>query len=88
MSNLKKIATTTNVINKAEAWNGFNVLHKDISRVGALDIGIIPSPPEQIKKSKFILILGADNNLRVSDIPTDAFVVYIVIFSLGFFIYL
>lgn len=77
LSNLKKIATTTNVINKAEAWNGFNVLHKDISRVGALDIGIIPSPPEQIKKSKFILILGADNNLRVSDIPTDAFVVYI-----------
>lgn len=42
-----------------------------------MDIGIIPSPPEQVKKSKFIIILGADNNLRVSDIPTDAFVVYI-----------
>lgn len=77
LDNLKKISTSTNVINKAEAWNGFNILHKDISRVGALDIGIIPSPPEQVKKSKFIIILGADNNLRVSDIPTDAFVVYI-----------
>jgi NADH dehydrogenase (ubiquinone) Fe-S protein 1 len=41
---LKKISLNSNVINKGEAWNGFNILHKEISRVGALDVGINPSP--------------------------------------------
>jgi len=27
-----------------EDWNGFNVLHNAASRVGALDIGFVPSP--------------------------------------------
>lgn len=44
LSSLKKISVNSNVINKGEAWNGFNILHKEISRVGALDIGINPSP--------------------------------------------
>jgi NADH dehydrogenase (ubiquinone) Fe-S protein 1 len=64
------------VLNASVGWNGFNVLHKEISRVGALDIGISPSPPENLKKSKFVYILGADNDIQPEDIPTDAFVVY------------
>lgn len=30
-----------------------------------------------MKKAKFVFILGADNNLRTEDIPSDAFVVYL-----------
>lgn len=52
-------------------------MHKEISRIGAMDIGINPSPAENIKKSKFVLLMGADNNIDPSHIPEDAFVVYI-----------
>ena len=36
------IASNTNVINEEEGWNGVNILHTDASRVGALDLGIVP----------------------------------------------
>jgi len=36
----RKIAETTGVV--TEGWNGFNVLHTAASRVGALDLGILP----------------------------------------------
>jgi len=42
-----------------------------------LDLGINPSPPESLKNSKLVFILGADNNISPEDIPKDAFVVYI-----------
>jgi len=74
---LKKIASTTPIISKENFWNGFNILHKNSSKVGALDIGINPVKPEQLKKAKVIILLGADNDLKQSDIPEDAFVVYI-----------
>jgi len=37
---VKKIASKYNMIQ--EDWNGFNVLHRAASRVGALDLGVVP----------------------------------------------
>lgn len=74
---LKSIANNSPVINTENGWNGFNVLHKDIARVGALDVGVSPSTPEDVKNSKVVVLLGADNDINTSDIPKDAFVVYI-----------
>jgi Molybdopterin oxidoreductase len=42
MNYICKLGETTNVINKKEKWNGINILHTEASRVGALDLGIIP----------------------------------------------
>lgn len=74
---LHTIAENSPVLNKEAGWNGFNVLHSDGARVGALDIGISSLPNPKAKKPKFVFILGADN-IRTEDIPEDAFVVYLV----------
>lgn len=81
---LKFISNNTNVINKDLGWNGFNILHKvlfilnqDGSRVGALDLGILPSKQADQKKSKVIVLLGCDD-IKAQDIPKDSFVIYIV----------
>lgn len=57
-------------------WNGVNLLHREASRAGALDIGFSISDPEVKKvKPKFIYLLGADE-IKGKEIPKDAFVVY------------
>lgn len=57
-------------------WNGLNLLHREASRVGALDIGFTNLSKEvDATKPKFVYLLGADE-LKNSDIPKDAFVVY------------
>lgn len=57
-------------------WNGLNLLHREASRVGALDIGFTVADPEiNNTKAKFIYLLGADE-IKNKDIPKDAFVVY------------
>lgn len=71
---INKLAQRSNVINEAEAWNGVNVLHGEASRVGALDIGIVPKR-NPTTKPKVVFLLGADN-FRHEDIPEDAFVIY------------
>lgn len=59
-----------------EGWNGYNVFHDTASRVGALDVGFLPSaragtaPP-----AKFVYLLGSDD-YKEEDIPQGAFVVY------------
>ena len=67
-----------------EGWNGFNILHTEAGRVGALDIGFVPEArgytTSRILKTaergdlRFVYLLGAD------DIPMEplssAFVVY------------
>jgi hypothetical protein len=40
LNEIKKICKGNNFINPSLGWNGFNVLHKEASRVGALDIGL------------------------------------------------
>lgn len=77
LNTLKKISSSTPILNKELGWNGFNVLHKDISRVGALDLGISPNKAKNVKDAKFVVLLGADNDLKPTDISPDAFVVYI-----------
>jgi NADH-quinone oxidoreductase subunit G len=63
-----------------EGWNGFSVLHHAASRVGALDLGFVPSEGglsalEMAKPGALdvLFLLGADE----IDIPPGAFVVYI-----------
>lgn len=59
-----------------EEWNGLNLLHRDASRVGAIDIGFIAQSPEiALIKPKFVYLLNADE-IEQSDIPLDSFVVY------------
>lgn len=72
---LKTIANKHKVISEEASWNGFNVLHKEIGRINALELGISSTPTKAA--SKLIFILGADNNLNPNDIPEDAFVVYL-----------
>lgn len=74
MNLINKLGENTNIINKAEKWNGINVLHNEAARVGALDIGIVPKR-STTKKPKVVYLLGADN-FRHEDIPEDAFVIY------------
>ncbi|KAK6453945.1 NADH dehydrogenase 78K chain precursor, 5-prime end [Scheffersomyces xylosifermentans] len=60
----------------SEEWNGVNLLHREASRVAALDIGFdVLSTKTAETKPKFIYLLGADE-IKNKDIPKDAFVVY------------
>lgn len=60
----------------APEWNGLNLLHREASRVAALDLGFQTLSPEiAATKPKFIYLLGADE-VHNKDIPKDAFVVY------------
>lgn len=70
-----KLGETSNVINKKEKWNGINILHSEASRVGALDLGIVPRNDLKDLKPKVVYLLGADN-FRHEEIPEDAFVIY------------
>jgi NADH dehydrogenase (ubiquinone) Fe-S protein 1 len=74
MNYIYKLAENTNIINKKEKWNGINVLHTEASRVGALDLGVIPKKAMK-GKVKVVYLLGADN-FRHEEIPEDAFVIY------------
>lgn len=66
-----------------EGWNGFNVIHESASRVAALDLGFTPSVSARTAgDAKVVLLLGADD-YQESEIPKDAFVVYIVSFEAG-----
>lgn len=72
---IKKIAEDTHVIRKDIGWNGFNLLHNEVGRINALEVGI--TQRSSGVPAKTVIILGADNNLSPSDIPEDAFVIYI-----------
>ena len=57
-------------------WNGFNVLQRAASRVGAYEVGFtVPSPAVAKTTPKFVWLLGADE-INEADIPKDAFIVY------------
>lgn len=57
-------------------WNGVNLLHREASRVAALDLGFVTISEEVAStKPKFVFLLGADE-VKAEDIPKDAFVVY------------
>lgn len=71
---INELASKTNLINEAEGWNGVNILHTEASRVGALDLGVVPQTSID-GNAKVVFLLGADN-FRHEDIPEDAFVIY------------
>mmetsp|Transcript_44007 Transcript_44007/g.42586 ORF Transcript_44007/g.42586 Transcript_44007/m.42586 type:complete len:338 (-) Transcript_44007:23-1036(-) len=75
MNLIYELASKTNLINDKEKWNGINILHREASRVGALDLGILPQKPDPSHKPKVVYLLGADN-FRQEEIPEDAFVIY------------
>jgi NADH dehydrogenase (ubiquinone) Fe-S protein 1 len=76
LSTVKTIAANSNVVSRAQNWNGYNILHKEISRTGALDLGLSSVPLKSKDKLKFVFVLGCDS-IRNEDIPKDAFVVYL-----------
>ncbi|TVQ34656.1 MAG: NADH-quinone oxidoreductase subunit G [Geminicoccaceae bacterium] len=67
-----------------EAWNGFNVLHRAASRVGGLDLGLVPGKGGKDVASilqaaakgqvKAVYLLGADE--IETEALADAFVIY------------
>mmetsp|Transcript_426 Transcript_426/g.599 ORF Transcript_426/g.599 Transcript_426/m.599 type:complete len:523 (-) Transcript_426:188-1756(-) len=71
---INDLASKTNLINEAEGWNGVNILHTEASRVGALDLGVVPRTDVDAN-AKVVFLLGADN-FRHEDIPEDAYVIY------------
>jgi NADH dehydrogenase (ubiquinone) Fe-S protein 1 len=74
MNYINHLQQDTNLLNKDEKWNGFNVLHNDVGRINALELGITPQTTTDIP-SKVVYLLGADN-FRHEEIPEDAFVIY------------
>ena len=65
----------TGVVNPAEGWNGFNVLHDAGGTVAALDLGFVPSTSAASTPTKdvsLVFSLGAES----FDAPESAFVVY------------
>ncbi|CAD8076494.1 unnamed protein product [Paramecium sonneborni] len=72
---LKKIAQNSAVINPQQGWNGFNLLHKEVGRINALELGI--TARRSSVTPKVVILLGVDNNLNAQDIPKDAYVIYI-----------
>jgi len=56
-----------------DSWNGFNVLHTAAARVGALELGFVPSG--ESGSPDFVYLMGADDYVEGS-VPDGAFVVY------------
>ena len=59
-----------------ENWIGFNVLHTAASRIGAIEIGFLPSKPFNASDMDIVYLLGVDNEETLSQINPNAFVVY------------
>jgi NADH dehydrogenase (ubiquinone) Fe-S protein 1 len=71
---LYSICENSPILNKEKHWNGFNVLHQEAAKAGALDLGI-PTSFNQDIKPKFVYLLGADK-FKKQDLPEDSFIVY------------
>jgi NADH dehydrogenase (ubiquinone) Fe-S protein 1 len=51
------------------------VLHNDVGRINALELGITSKAIADLPPAKVVYLLGADN-FRQEDIPEDSFVIY------------
>jgi NADH dehydrogenase (ubiquinone) Fe-S protein 1 len=48
-------------INKAKFWNGFNILHKEVGNIGALELGIkLYDNKRSTKTPKVVYLIGCD----------------------------
>jgi len=75
MNSINELQQGTNLLNKEEQWNGFNVLHNESGRINALELGITSQQPSDVKTPKVVFLLGEDE-FRHEDIPEDAYVIY------------
>jgi len=84
VSSLQKGASVYRLVNqlekkfpklKQDGWHGVNILHTSASSVGALDVGFV-SPSSSLAESKFVYLLGVDDEAFLKKIPKDAFVLY------------
>lgn len=75
MNYINQLQQNTNLLSTEDQWNGFNVLHNDVGRISALELGITSKSPADVPPAKVVYLLGADN-FRNEDIPEDAFVIY------------
>merc|ERR1719230_305677 len=75
MNYINMLHEGTKLLSKEDNWNGFNVLHSDVGRINALELGITSKKPSDLPPSKVVYLLGADN-FRHEEIPEDAFVIY------------
>lgn len=80
LAKTKAMANKLGFVNSETGWNGFNILHRSQGEINALELGLRLKPATN--KSKVIFLLGCDNYITADDIPSDAFVIYIVIFYL------
>ncbi len=63
-------------IKPSSQWNGFNILHKDVGNIGALELGIkLYDKNRSTKSPKVVYLLNCDD-YNAADIPKDAFVIY------------
>lgn len=67
---------SSHFINKEKKWNGFNVLHRDVGNIGALELGIKLHDSRRKEKTPKIVYLVNCDDFRSDDIPKDAFVIY------------
>ena len=54
MNFINLLQENSNLINKEAHWNGFNVLHSEVGRINALELGIISKSPKPSRVKKFI----------------------------------
>jgi NADH-quinone oxidoreductase subunit G len=69
----RKIAEKYNMLR--DGWNGFNLLHTQASRVGALELGFTGGDLDKMLKGDVLYLLGADE-IPVNRIGKDTFVIY------------
>lgn len=63
-------------IDSEKKWNGFNILHKDIGNIGALELGVkLYNENRNHNNAKLVYLLNCDD-FNSKDIPEDAFVIY------------
>ncbi len=69
----RKVAEKYNMLR--DGWNGFNLLHTQASRVGALELGFTGGDLDKMLKGDVLYLLGADE-IPVNRIGKDTFVIY------------
>ena len=72
----KQIANSLGFVNQQNGWNGYSILNRSQGEINALELGI-KFNSKDVKDPKILFLLGCDNYITPSDIPKNAFVVYI-----------
>ncbi|MBI3440437.1 MAG: NADH-quinone oxidoreductase subunit G [Proteobacteria bacterium] len=69
----RKVAEKYNMVK--EGWNGYNMLHSQAARVGALSLGFVAGNAETWQKVNALYLLGADE-LPLEKMEVNTFVIY------------